>query len=161
MPCYPGFPFVAVFLIIITELDILLGFLASEFPGISWPLLCVGRPLYHVVLYSGYRHEMRRKENGQKPAEQRIDWRTVIHSAPEKWKTSQSCFSLSLTWFFVPFSGLLLQQFRARGRGWGRGTYSGNNSSSSNDFQKRNREEEWDPEYTPKSKKYYLVRAWG
>ncbi|KAM7245783.1 hypothetical protein CapIbe_002081 [Capra ibex] len=48
-------------------------------------------------------------------------------------------------------------QFRARGRGWGRGNYSGNNNSSSNnDFQKRSREEEWDPEYTPKSKKYYL-----
>uniref|UniRef100_A0A8P0T1T9 Thyroid hormone receptor associated protein 3 n=2 Tax=Canis lupus familiaris TaxID=9615 RepID=A0A8P0T1T9_CANLF len=48
-------------------------------------------------------------------------------------------------------------QFRARGRGWGRGTYSGNNNNNSNnDFQKRNREEEWDPEYTPKSKKYYL-----
>ncbi|XP_053123318.1 thyroid hormone receptor-associated protein 3 isoform X3 [Hemicordylus capensis] len=52
------------------------------------------------------------------------------------------------------------QQFRARGRGWGRGTFSGNsnnnNSSGSADFQKRTREEEWDPEYTPKSKKYYL-----
>ncbi|XP_054854811.1 thyroid hormone receptor-associated protein 3 isoform X2 [Eublepharis macularius] len=52
------------------------------------------------------------------------------------------------------------QQFRARGRGWGRGTFSGNsnnnNSSGSGDFQKRSREEEWDPEYTPKSKKYYL-----
>ncbi|XP_066494580.1 thyroid hormone receptor-associated protein 3 isoform X2 [Tiliqua scincoides] len=51
-------------------------------------------------------------------------------------------------------------QFRARGRGWGRGTFSGNsnnnNSSASTDFQKRSREEEWDPEYTPKSKKYYL-----
>ncbi|XP_048355911.1 thyroid hormone receptor-associated protein 3 [Sphaerodactylus townsendi] len=51
-------------------------------------------------------------------------------------------------------------QFRARGRGWGRGTFSGNsnnnNSSASGDFQKRSREEEWDPEYTPKSKKYYL-----
>ncbi|XP_012294994.1 thyroid hormone receptor-associated protein 3 isoform X1 [Aotus nancymaae] len=48
-------------------------------------------------------------------------------------------------------------QFRARGRGWGRGNYSGNNNNNSNnDFQKRNREEEWDPEYTPKSKKYYL-----
>ncbi|XP_058712470.1 thyroid hormone receptor-associated protein 3 isoform X1 [Poecile atricapillus] len=50
-------------------------------------------------------------------------------------------------------------QFRARGRGWGRGNFSGNNSSNSsgnNDFQKRSREEEWDPEYTPKSKKYYL-----
>ncbi|XP_010346382.2 thyroid hormone receptor-associated protein 3 isoform X2 [Saimiri boliviensis] len=47
--------------------------------------------------------------------------------------------------------------FRARGRGWGRGSYSGNNNNNSNnDFQKRNREEEWDPEYTPKSKKYYL-----
>ncbi|XP_075764982.1 thyroid hormone receptor-associated protein 3 isoform X1 [Pelodiscus sinensis] len=50
--------------------------------------------------------------------------------------------------------------FRARGRGWSRGTFSGNNnnnnSGSSNDFQKRNRDEEWDPEYTPKSKKYYL-----
>uniref|UniRef100_A0A8D0G3Z6 Thyroid hormone receptor associated protein 3 n=1 Tax=Sphenodon punctatus TaxID=8508 RepID=A0A8D0G3Z6_SPHPU len=51
-------------------------------------------------------------------------------------------------------------QFRARARGWGRGTFAGNNNnnnnSGSNDFQKRNREEEWDPEYTPKSKKYYL-----
>ncbi|XP_029802150.1 thyroid hormone receptor-associated protein 3 [Suricata suricatta] len=48
-------------------------------------------------------------------------------------------------------------QFRARGRGWGRGNYSGNNNNNSNnDFQKRTREEEWDPEYTPKSKKYYL-----
>ncbi|XP_042295169.1 thyroid hormone receptor-associated protein 3 isoform X2 [Sceloporus undulatus] len=60
-------------------------------------------------------------------------------------------------------------QFRARGRGWGRGNFSGNsnnNNSSgaggsgvggvSTDFQKRAREEEWDPEYTPKSKKYYL-----
>ncbi|NXU19203.1 TR150 protein, partial [Pardalotus punctatus] len=50
-------------------------------------------------------------------------------------------------------------QFRARGRGWGRGNFSGNNNSNSggnNDFQKRSREEEWDPEYTPKSKKYYL-----
>ncbi|XP_077006398.1 thyroid hormone receptor-associated protein 3 isoform X2 [Tamandua tetradactyla] len=48
-------------------------------------------------------------------------------------------------------------QFRARGRGWGRGSYSGNNNNNSNnDFQKRSREEEWDPEYTPKSKKYYL-----
>ncbi|NXI86055.1 TR150 protein, partial [Rhipidura dahli] len=50
-------------------------------------------------------------------------------------------------------------QFRARGRGWGRGNFSGNSNSNSggnNEFQKRSREEEWDPEYTPKSKKYYL-----
>uniref|UniRef100_A0A2K6DUC3 Thyroid hormone receptor associated protein 3 n=1 Tax=Macaca nemestrina TaxID=9545 RepID=A0A2K6DUC3_MACNE len=46
--------------------------------------------------------------------------------------------------------------FRARGRGWCRGSYSGNNNNNSNNFQKRNREEEWYPEYTPKSKKYYL-----
>lgn len=65
-------------------------------------------------------------------------------------------------WPFLPsFPLCSQQQFRARGRGWGRGTFSGNsnnnNSSASGDFQKRTREEEWDPEYTPKSKKYYLV----
>ncbi|XP_044143635.1 thyroid hormone receptor-associated protein 3 isoform X3 [Bufo gargarizans] len=51
-------------------------------------------------------------------------------------------------------------QYRARGtRPWNsRGSYSGNNNNNNNDFQKRNRDEEWDPEYTPKSKKYYLVR---
>ncbi|XP_041438976.1 thyroid hormone receptor associated protein 3 S homeolog isoform X2 [Xenopus laevis] len=48
-------------------------------------------------------------------------------------------------------------QFRARGtRPWGRGAFPGNNNNNNNDFQKRNRDEEWDPEYTPKSKKYYL-----
>ncbi|KAG8451450.1 hypothetical protein GDO86_003599 [Hymenochirus boettgeri] len=53
-----------------------------------------------------------------------------------------------------------ISQFRARGtRPWGRGVFTGgNNNNNNNDFQKRNREEEWDPEYTPKSKKYYLVR---
>ncbi|XP_069827768.1 thyroid hormone receptor-associated protein 3 isoform X4 [Dendropsophus ebraccatus] len=50
-------------------------------------------------------------------------------------------------------------QYRARGtRPWNRGAFSGNNNNNNNDFQKRNRDEEWDPEYTPKSKKYYLVR---
>ncbi|XP_075051552.1 thyroid hormone receptor-associated protein 3 isoform X2 [Mixophyes fleayi] len=50
-------------------------------------------------------------------------------------------------------------QYRARGtRPWGRGAFPGNNNNNNNDFQKRNRDEEWDPEYTPKSKKYYLVR---
>ncbi|KAM4796358.1 thyroid hormone receptor-associated protein 3 isoform 2-T2 [Rhinophrynus dorsalis] len=49
-------------------------------------------------------------------------------------------------------------QFRTRGtRPWGRGAFPGNNNNNNNDFQKqRNRDEEWDPEYTPKSKKYYL-----
>ncbi|XP_075460657.1 thyroid hormone receptor-associated protein 3 isoform X2 [Ascaphus truei] len=48
-------------------------------------------------------------------------------------------------------------QYRARGtRAWGRGVFPGNNNNNNNDFQKRNRDEEWDPEYTPKSKKYYL-----
>lgn len=71
----------------------------------------------------------------------------------------------TVTTIFLFFSRvLLLQQFRARGRGWGRGNFSGNNNSNSggnNDFQKRNRDEEWDPEYTPKSKKYYLVCVWS
>ncbi|CAH2221882.1 thyroid hormone receptor-associated 3 isoform X1 [Pelobates cultripes] len=49
-------------------------------------------------------------------------------------------------------------QFRPRGtRAWGRGgVFPGNNNNNNNEFQKRNRDEEWDPEYTPKSKKYYL-----
>ncbi|XP_053562996.1 thyroid hormone receptor-associated protein 3 isoform X2 [Bombina bombina] len=48
-------------------------------------------------------------------------------------------------------------QYRARGtRAWGRGAFSGNNNNNNNDFQKRSKDEEWDPEYTPKSKKYYL-----
>ncbi|XP_077151956.1 thyroid hormone receptor-associated protein 3 isoform X2 [Ranitomeya variabilis] len=48
-------------------------------------------------------------------------------------------------------------QYRARGtRPWNRGVFSGSNNNNNNDFQKRNRDEEWDPEYTPKSKKYYL-----
>ncbi|CAD7694095.1 unnamed protein product [Nyctereutes procyonoides] len=51
-----------------------------------------------------------------------------------------------------------------RGRGWGRGTYSGNNNNynSNNDFQKRNLEEEWDPEYTHKSKnEKWVSGGWG
>lgn len=59
-----------------------------------------------------------------------------------------------------------------RGRGWNRGNYPGgnNNNNSSNgnpanmNPQGRPPEEEWDPEYTPKSRKYYLVsrvdRSW-
>ncbi|XP_069827767.1 thyroid hormone receptor-associated protein 3 isoform X3 [Dendropsophus ebraccatus] len=53
-------------------------------------------------------------------------------------------------------------QYRARGtRPWNRGAFSGNNNNNNNDFQKRNRDEEWDPEYTPKSKKYYLQHVHG
>ncbi|XP_006625948.1 bcl-2-associated transcription factor 1 isoform X2 [Lepisosteus oculatus] len=51
-------------------------------------------------------------------------------------------------------------QFRIRGsRGRGRGVFSGPNPGPSVPnipFQKRPKEEEWDPEYTPKSKKYFL-----
>ncbi|XP_078093880.1 thyroid hormone receptor-associated protein 3-like isoform X7 [Mustelus asterias] len=50
-------------------------------------------------------------------------------------------------------------QFRIRGRGYGRGAFPGPSNSSNPGnptFQKRPREEDWDPEYTPKSKKYYL-----
>ncbi|XP_063810472.1 thyroid hormone receptor-associated protein 3 isoform X2 [Pseudophryne corroboree] len=47
--------------------------------------------------------------------------------------------------------------FRARGtRPWSRGAFPANNNNNNNELQKRNRDEEWDPEYTPKSKKYYL-----
>ncbi|XP_077405309.1 thyroid hormone receptor-associated protein 3b isoform X2 [Vanacampus margaritifer] len=51
---------------------------------------------------------------------------------------------------------------RMRGRGWNRGNYPGNNNNNSNgnpaniNPQGRPPEEEWDPEYTPKSRKYYL-----
>ncbi|XP_069743335.1 bcl-2-associated transcription factor 1-like isoform X2 [Narcine bancroftii] len=52
-------------------------------------------------------------------------------------------------------------QFRIKGgRGRARGAFSGSNTVSANTanphFQKRSKEEEWDPEYTPKSKKYFL-----
>ncbi|XP_042188725.1 bcl-2-associated transcription factor 1 isoform X2 [Callorhinchus milii] len=51
--------------------------------------------------------------------------------------------------------------FRIRGgRGRARGTFSGlsavSTSATNPNFQKRSKEEEWDPEYTPKSKKYFL-----
>lgn len=49
---------------------------------------------------------------------------------------------------------------RVRGRGWSRGNYPGNNNSNGNPANMnpavRPPEEEWDPEYTPKSRKYYL-----
>ncbi|KAG7460811.1 hypothetical protein MATL_G00202880 [Megalops atlanticus] len=51
-------------------------------------------------------------------------------------------------------------QFRIRGgRGRGRGVFTGPNpgpSAPNIPFQKRPKEEEWDPEYTPKSRKYFL-----
>ncbi|KAK1156838.1 thyroid hormone receptor-associated protein 3-like isoform X1 [Acipenser oxyrinchus oxyrinchus] len=53
-------------------------------------------------------------------------------------------------------------QFRIRGRSWNRGNYPGNNSNGNPPnppmpiILKRSKEEEWDPEHTPKSKKYYL-----
>uniref|UniRef100_A0A3Q3KY36 Thyroid hormone receptor associated protein 3b n=1 Tax=Mastacembelus armatus TaxID=205130 RepID=A0A3Q3KY36_9TELE len=48
---------------------------------------------------------------------------------------------------------------RVRGRGWSRGNYPGNNSNgnpANTNPAVRPPEEEWDPEYTPKSRKYYL-----
>ncbi|XP_068567443.1 thyroid hormone receptor-associated protein 3b isoform X2 [Cebidichthys violaceus] len=56
---------------------------------------------------------------------------------------------------------------RVRGRGWSRGNYPGNNNNNNNSSSSngnpanvnpavRPPEEEWDPEYTPKSRKYYL-----
>lgn len=52
-----------------------------------------------------------------------------------------------------------VNQFRIRGRGRARGVFAGTNTGPNNSnttFQKRPKEEEWDPEYTPKSKKYFL-----
>ncbi|KAF7667263.1 hypothetical protein LDENG_00070030 [Lucifuga dentata] len=50
---------------------------------------------------------------------------------------------------------------RIRGRGWNRGNYPGNNNNNNINPPNMNApvrppEEEWDPEYTPKSRKYYL-----
>ncbi|KAG9493461.1 hypothetical protein GDO78_001394 [Eleutherodactylus coqui] len=55
-------------------------------------------------------------------------------------------------------------QFRIRGRGRARGVFAGTSTAPVNTattFQKRTKEEEWDPEYTPKSKKYFLVGFQG
>lgn len=64
-------------------------------------------------------------------------------------------------WFYVNgLNNILVNQFRIRGRGRARGVFAGTNTGPSNSnttFQKRPKEEEWDPEYTPKSKKYFLV----
>ncbi|KAJ8405067.1 hypothetical protein AAFF_G00329880 [Aldrovandia affinis] len=51
-------------------------------------------------------------------------------------------------------------QFRIRGRGWNRGNYPGNNSNGNPPVMPgvpiHPKNEDWDPEYTPKSRKYYL-----
>lgn len=49
-------------------------------------------------------------------------------------------------------------QVRIRGRSWSRGSYQGNCSHSNNmlNMAVHSKNEEWDPEYTPKSRKYYL-----
>lgn len=67
----------------------------------------------------------------------------------------------SSLWLYVnELNDILVNQFRIRGRGRARGVFAGTNTGPSNSnttFQKRPKEEEWDPEYTPKSKKYFLV----
>lgn len=67
----------------------------------------------------------------------------------------------STLWCYVNgLNDILVNQFRIRGRGRARGVFAGTNTGPSNSnttFQKRPKEEEWDPEYTPKSKKYFLV----
>ncbi|XP_041867970.1 thyroid hormone receptor-associated protein 3b [Melanotaenia boesemani] len=47
---------------------------------------------------------------------------------------------------------------RVRGRGWNRGNYPGNSNGNPANMNPAARppDEEWDPEYTPKSRKYYL-----
>ncbi|TWW80062.1 Thyroid hormone receptor-associated protein 3 [Takifugu flavidus] len=46
-------------------------------------------------------------------------------------------------------------QVRIRGRGWNRGSFQGN-ASHSNNLAAHPNKDEWDPEFTPKSRKYYL-----
>ncbi|XP_018582505.1 thyroid hormone receptor-associated protein 3 isoform X2 [Scleropages formosus] len=49
--------------------------------------------------------------------------------------------------------------FRIRGRGWNRGNYPGNHSNGNPPnmgMPPHPKNEDWDPEYTPKSRKYYL-----
>uniref|UniRef100_A0A667ZCG4 Thyroid hormone receptor associated protein 3 n=1 Tax=Myripristis murdjan TaxID=586833 RepID=A0A667ZCG4_9TELE len=59
--------------------------------------------------------------------------------------------------FLIPSLSLKLQQFRIRGRAWNRGNYQGNGSHSNPvNIPVHMKNEDWDPEYTPKSKKYYL-----
>lgn len=52
-----------------------------------------------------------------------------------------------------------LQQVRLRGRGWNRISFQENLNNSNNEkYMSANPSKmEWDPEYTPKSRKYYLV----
>ncbi|XP_078108539.1 thyroid hormone receptor-associated protein 3 isoform X1 [Sander vitreus] len=50
-------------------------------------------------------------------------------------------------------------QVRIRGRSWNRGNYQGNSSHGTNttaNVAVQPKNEDWDPEYTPKSRKYYL-----
>lgn len=72
---------------------------------------------------------------------------------------SWSCFPIylrHLSWSVF----LLYLQPRMRGRGWNRGNYPGNNTNNNPPIMggpSRPPEEEWDPEYTPKSRKYFQV----
>ncbi|KAF7657367.1 hypothetical protein LDENG_00028010 [Lucifuga dentata] len=48
-------------------------------------------------------------------------------------------------------------QVQIRGRGWNKGNYQGNSSHSNpTNMAAHPKNEDWDPEYTPKSKKYFL-----
>lgn len=77
--------------------------------------------------------------------------------------SDHSFVSLSLPWSSLAsdYCFVFLRQFpRVRGRGWNRGNYPGNNSNGNPANVNpvvRPPEDEWDPEYTPKSRKYYLV----
>lgn len=48
-------------------------------------------------------------------------------------------------------------QFRIRGRGWNRGNYQGSSTNGNAlNMPIHTKNEDWDPEFTPKSRKYYL-----
>lgn len=61
--------------------------------------------------------------------------------------------------FILFFIIIKSQQIQVRGRGWNRISFQGNSSHSNNmpNMAVNPHKEEWDPEYTPKSRKYYLV----
>lgn len=61
----------------------------------------------------------------------------------------------------ISIKGVFGLQPRMRGRGWNRGNYPNNNNGNPANMSGpvRPPEEEWDPEYTPKSRKYYQVHT--
>lgn len=58
-------------------------------------------------------------------------------------------------WFLS--SSIFFQQLRIRGKAWNRGNCEGNSSHNSINMTGNQNSGDWEPEYTQKSKQYYLV----